>query len=141
VEFTGRDLEAARLAAILPLIQERMKTLAEFETASDFFYTGQVALDPNEFQAAKKLSPGERVEALKLARSILERAAAIDHQTLEPALREAALERDWKVGDFFMCLRIAITGKRASPPLIESMAVLGREACLSRLERAIDLLG
>jgi len=141
VEFTGRDLEPARLAAILPLIQERMKTLAEFETASDFFYTGQVALDPLEFQAARKLSPGERIEALKLAHSILERAAAIDHQTLEPALREAALERDWKVGDFFMCLRIAITGKRASPPLIESMAVLGRETCLSRLERAIDLLG
>ena len=140
LEFTGKDLARERLHAILPLIRERMKTLADFDSVSEFFFAEELSVDPEEFQAAKKLSPEERVLALKLARTTLEQAAAITAESLEAPLREAATERGWKVGDLFMCLRIAVTGKRASPPLMESMAVLGRETCLLRLDRAIALL-
>ena len=57
-----------------------------------------------------------------------------------PAAKAAATDRGWKIGPFFMCLRIAMTGKKATPPLLESMAVLGKEACLARLDKAIAFL-
>ncbi|MFH0946392.1 MAG: glutamate--tRNA ligase [Planctomycetota bacterium] len=140
IAFKGGDLDRSRLGEILPLIRERMKTLAEFDTVSDFFYADEVALKLEDFKAAKKMSEEDRVAALKLARSLLDSAARIDHDSFETPLRDAAEERGWKVGDFFMCLRIAVTGKRATPPLIESMAVLGREVCARRIERAIEQL-
>ena len=51
-------------------------------------------------------------------------------------MRALADEREMKAGDLFMLLRVAVTGKAVSPPLFESMEVLGRERCLRRLEEA-----
>ena len=51
-------------------------------------------------------------------------------------LRGLAERLGWKTGDLFMPIRIAVTGRRATPPLFETMAVLGRERCLVRLQRA-----
>jgi glutamyl-tRNA synthetase len=46
----------------------------------------------------------------------------------------------WKPGDLFMPVRIAVTGKAATPPLFETMQVLGREVCRRRLRRAVEVL-
>lgn len=140
VAHTGRDLERAKLAQIVPLVRERMKRFADFDEAAGFFYVDEVALDRAEFAAAKKMTDGEKVDALKLALALVEAAPAIDVASLEEPMKAAATDRGWKIGPFFMCLRIAITGKRATPPLLESMAVLGQDACVARLKRAIGIL-
>jgi glutamyl-tRNA synthetase len=59
---------------------------------------------------------------------------------LEQSMRALAEEIAVKPGDLFMLLRVAVTGKPVSPPLFESMEVLGRERCLSRLTAALDVL-
>lgn len=140
IEFTGRDLERDKLDRVVPLIRERLKRLDQFDALTGFLYQDAPELDLAEFKAAKKMTDDERVAALELCAELVGAATAIDHESVEQPLRAAATERGWKVGDLFMCLRIAITGSRASPPLVESMQVLGQEACLVRIRSAADLL-
>ena len=59
---------------------------------------------------------------------------------LEPPLRRLAEERGWKAGDLFMAIRVAVTGRTATPPLFDTLVALGFERTLERLDRAIDLL-
>ena len=70
-------------------------------------------------------------------------AAGVDGFTaegLEAALRGVAEANGWKAGDLFMAIRVALTGKTATPPLFESMVALGRERTLERLDRAARAL-
>ncbi len=139
VAFTGRDLDRDKLARIVPLIRERIKTYAQFDDATRFFYE-DVAVDPAEFAAAKKMGPGDRVRALEVALAAVRSADRIDSESIEAPLRAAAEQHGWKIGDTFMCLRVAVTGRSATPPLVESMQVLGRETCARRVEAAIAAL-
>jgi glutamyl-tRNA synthetase len=59
---------------------------------------------------------------------------------IEPPLRALAEERGWKVGDLFMAIRVAVTGRTATPPLFDTMVALGYERSLARLDRAIERL-
>ena len=52
-------------------------------------------------------------------------------------MRALAADLDWKAGDLFMPVRIAVTGRRATPPLFATMEVLGRQRCRDRLRRAL----
>jgi glutamyl-tRNA synthetase len=59
---------------------------------------------------------------------------------LEPPLRELAEARGWKAGDLFMAIRVAVTGRTATPPLFDTLVALGHERALERLDRAIEIL-
>ena len=63
-----------------------------------------------------------------------------DHETLEGAIRPLAEELALKTGELFGLVRVAVTGRKAAPPLFETMAVLGRERTLERLESALKRL-
>ncbi len=138
--FLRRDLDAELLARIVPLIRERLRTLARFDEVAGFFYATELPLERALFQAARGLSDEDRRAALAGALALIESAPGIEPNSLEAALRELTRVRGWSAGDLFMCLRIALTGKTATPPLIESMAVLGRETCARRVRAALELL-
>jgi glutamyl-tRNA synthetase len=55
-------------------------------------------------------------------------------------MRALAEARGWKAGDLFMAIRVAVTGRTATPPLFDSLVALGRERTLARLDRAIETL-
>jgi len=59
-------------------------------------------------------------------------------EDLEPALKNLGVEKEWPVKDNFMLLRAILTGKTASPPLLESLIVFGKARSLDRLRRFID---
>jgi len=59
---------------------------------------------------------------------------------LEGPLRRLAEEGAWKVGDLFMAIRVAVTGKTATPPLFDTLVALGYERSLERLDAARALL-
>ena len=63
-----------------------------------------------------------------------------DEQSLEPALRELAADEDWKAGDLFMAIRVAVTGRTATPPLFATLVALGYQRTLQRLDTARGLL-
>jgi len=124
----------------MPLIQERINTLAEAATYADFFF-----LDELEYDASllidKKMTTETTREALKAAQEKLTLLESFDHDLLEGTLRPLAEELGLKSGQLFSPLRVAATGRAAAPPLFETMAVLGKERCLQRLKVALGKLG
>jgi glutamyl-tRNA synthetase len=131
------------LLQVLPLVQERIDTLEGFFEYASFFFTGE--LEYGEDALAAMVPKGRTpLEASKLLRAVLEQE--IDpilewrKDAVEAALRRFAESSGWAAGELFMALRVAATGRAASPPLFETLAVLGKETCRRRLRRAAELL-
>ena len=64
---------------------------------------------------------------------------SFEAEELEAALRALCEERGWKAGDLFMAIRVAVTGRTATPPLFDTIVALGLERTLERLDRARDV--
>ena len=131
------------LLRVLPLAHERFDTLEEFVSYASFFFTGEVEYDAEarEKLAGKKKTAAETAEVLAaLVENALDPLLEWDAARLEATLRGFAEQAGWKAGDLFMPVRVAVTGRTATPPLFETMAVLGREACRRRLRRAVAVL-
>ena len=136
-EFRGIDL--ARHAELLregaPLVQERCKTLGEAVDLLGFLVVGDAfALD--EKAAAKALNDDGRA-VLAAGLPLLEALPEWEHPAIEAALREMIEARELKLGKALAPFRVAVTGGTVSPPLFESMALLGRDDTLARLRAAI----
>ncbi|HKZ51560.1 MAG TPA: glutamate--tRNA ligase, partial [Dehalococcoidia bacterium] len=80
--------------------------------------------------------PPGAARALEVATGRLSPLEPWESEALEECLRPLAGELGLKTGDLFGLLRVAVTGRTAAPPLFQTMAVLGRERCLERLEAA-----
>ncbi len=135
----GIEVEAGELLPIVPLIQERIRTLDEAVELAGFFFRGAVEPDPQEL-VGKKMDAAGSAAAARRAAEVIRALPAMEHEPLEAALRALADELGLKAGQLFGILRVAVTGQRVSPPLIESMLLIGKEEVLARLERAVALL-
>jgi glutamyl-tRNA synthetase len=139
LEAAGYQVDEGILSEIIPLIQTRMVTLDEAPRISGFFFTDKISPSPDEL-VGKKMTSGESLAALIAARQAIEALPAFTVETIEPALRELAESRGLKAGQLFGILRAAVTGQAVSPPLFESMAVIGPTKVLQRIDRAIQTL-
>ncbi len=130
--FIPSDCPQTLVAQILPLIKERLVTLQDFEGLTDFFYRDTTI---DQQLLTKKFTADEVQAQLATTRTVLEGLddKSWTSENIEQKIRSLAEMNDWKPGQYFMLLRIAVTGKTATPPLFETMAVLGREKCLARL--------
>lgn len=135
----GYHVDDATLLAIVPLLRERLVTLDDCLAFGGFFFKDQVDPDPGEL-VAKGLDASQSAEIARKAYRILESLEEIIPVTAEPPLRELVEKLDLKPNQVFGILRVAITGQTVSPPLFESMQVIGREKVLERVGRAIELL-
>jgi glutamyl-tRNA synthetase len=77
---------------------------------------------------------------LAKAYDILDSLPNWDKESLESALKELITKKNWNTGEFFMNLRIAITGSKFTPPITDSMVILGKEKSLFRIKAIISLL-
>lgn len=134
-----REPDRETLLQVVPLIQERMKSLGEAEPMIRFVFADELAYDTADL-VQKKMDADGTLAALQRALTILTDAEPFEAAALEPALRALAEEMEIKAGPLFGSLRIATTGQRISPPLFESMEVLGRERTVRSVEEAIDKL-
>jgi glutamyl-tRNA synthetase len=123
------------LLAILPLIQERLKRLAEAPDLVRFFVEPRGSYETN-LLVPKGLDPATTRDLLTAATDRIRRIEPFEHEALESDLRALAGERGVKTGQLFMTLRVACTYSNVSPPLFETMQVLGRERVLARLSAA-----
>jgi glutamyl-tRNA synthetase len=131
------------LLRVLPLAHERVDKLEDFVEYARFFFVGEVGYDAEarDKLVAKKRTPADTAAALaRLLEEALDPLLEWTAGNLEQVLRAFAEAHGWKPGDLFMPLRIAVTGKAATPPLFETMEVLGREVCRRRLRAAVELL-
>lgn len=133
--FTGRDAGDARLRAAVAISQEKIGTLADFEPLAGFLFDGPKADDA---KAREKWLDAEHRHALVQAREALAHLEPFDVERIEVALREV-VEADpaRKPKDVFQPIRVALAGTTISPGIFESLAVLGREESLKRLDTAL----
>jgi glutamyl-tRNA synthetase len=124
------------LSRIAPLVQTRIETLAQFGDMTDFFFKDDVT-PPSEVFLPKKKTLEETVAFAAEQLTVLE-ATPFTVEDLEPALKQLGVEKEWSVKDNFMLLRAILTGKTASPPLLESLIVFGKARSLDRVRRFID---
>jgi len=139
----GQLLSDEYLLQVLPLVQERIDTLEGFFEYSSFFFTGEIAYDTEARRAMlpKGRSPAETQKLLKaLVEEELDLLIDWRKDALEAAIRRFSEKASWPAAELFMTLRVATTGRTASPPLFETLAVLGKETCRRRLRRAAEFL-
>ncbi len=125
------------MRALLPLVRERLPTLAAITDVVGFLWVDELDVDP-AMLVPKRWDAATTAAGLTAAGETL---AAVHETTweadeLEPPLRELAEARGWKAGDLFMAIRVATTGQVATPPLFDTLVALGRERTLARLESA-----
>lgn len=123
------------LGKIVPLLRERIDKAEDFVPAASYFFEGELRYDP-ELLRPKKRSWKELREALDAYLAAFEVAESMAPDTLEEAARTFAKEIEWKTGELFMALRIVATGRKASPPLFDTISVLGRARMRRRLRAA-----
>jgi glutamyl/glutaminyl-tRNA synthetase len=130
-EFTGRR----GLRPAVEISEEKIQTLAEFWPLVGFLFDGP-ADDPAAFQ--KIICSNGGVECLKAAREALARAEPFTVENVEAALREVVESQGTKPAKVFQPVRVAIAGTAVSPGIFESVALLGREETLARIDRALE---
>ena len=128
------------LRALAPLVKDRIKKLTEAVSWGDFLF-----VDDLEYDAQLLIGKGMDISmaraALRAAQATLEKYAAFDdEEKIEAELRAAADQLGIKYAQFFGTLRVAVTGKTVSPPLMGSIRILGREKSLRRVARAVMTL-
>ena len=144
--FIPRELDGDEqdyLGRIAPLVQERLKRLDESGEVTAYFFGELPDYDPATLVQRGMDATG----ALVAARAALDELAVntapddFGHQRLEALLGETGQRLGLSRRQFFGLLRVAATGRAVSPPLFETMEVMGRERVLARLWLAADKLG
>jgi glutamyl-tRNA synthetase len=148
--FVEADLAAGRidrmpsddeLRTLLPIISERLPTLSAVGDLVGFLWLEDLTYDP-ALLVPKRWDVATTEEGLRAARDVIAEVGrvAFEADELEPPLRALAGERGWKAGDLFMAIRVAVTGRTATPPLFDTLVALGIERTLERIDRAIEAL-
>ncbi|MGE5582989.1 MAG: glutamate--tRNA ligase [Bacillota bacterium] len=127
------------LLQIIPLIRERMKSLTEVADITSYFF--QDPTPGREILIPKKMDLRQTLQVLEGAEKVLNTVGAdFKESELETALRNLAQSLGLNDGQVFMPLRVAISGRTATPGIFETMHVLRKERVLERVGRAIQVL-
>lgn len=138
--FLPKGATTTSLRRILPLVRERIHTLTEFRDYADFFYTPPDPEAAMLVEQSRKSAP--EVSKKLVAAAVLfdglppERFTAVD---LEKAGR-SLMTAGWNAKQLFMTFRVALTGKTVSPPLFESIQIIGKKETVERLKHAAENL-
>ena len=135
----ARPVDRGYLARIVPLERERLKRLSEASEMLSFFFEERLEYDP-ALLVPKGLDADGARRALEAALATAEGADDWRVGALETAYRALAERSGVKTGQLFGAIRVAVTGRTAAPPLFDTLAVLGKERCVSRLRAALTAL-
>ncbi len=136
--FIPKGMKTSLVKQTIPLIKDRLVKLTDYPGLIEFF----IKKPKVDKKLVIKKSEGEKVLKKQLTETI-ELVGKIKNwraKDLEKSIRDLAKKNNYHVGKYFMVLRIAVTGETATPPLFETMEVLGSTATISRIKRIIDKL-
>jgi glutamyl-tRNA synthetase len=139
--FTGAGLNPTpeMMSKITPLVKERVGTLDEVVEMAGFFMKDDVEPTFDDL-IAKELNAQQSADAAQKALDLLSGFDTIEMSVVEPPMRELAVKLNLSVGQLFGIIRVAVTGQKVSPPLFESMQIIGRAVVLERIKKAISIL-
>jgi glutamyl-tRNA synthetase len=130
--------EWSTFAEVAPLLQERVKLMPEVGKMSTFLFADEVDYDERSW--SKVMKGDTPAPALEAALRRLSEVETWTTESIEAALRSALEDTELNPRKGWQPLRVAVTGSQVSPPLFESMAAIGQEATLARLNRAVRAL-
>ena len=134
---TPEDMDKLRRA--VPLIQERLKTLRDAAPFIDFMFC-DIPAPSKQALIGQKMDAASSLAALQQTRDLLAQLPVFEDAPMEQAMRALADQLQLKAKQLFTIVRNAVTGKDVTPPLFGTISVIGREATLQRLDRALDVL-
>lgn len=138
LEKAGIAVEAGDyILQVIETLQPRSKTLAEMAEAALFYYLGDIIYDE---KAAQKFLKPEALEPLKLLADKLEALEGYAHSDLEDAFKAVMDQTGLKLGKIAQPVRVALTGRTASPGIFEIIAILGKERVVPRLGKAMRFI-
>jgi glutamyl/glutaminyl-tRNA synthetase len=123
--FIVEEFPQEKLDEILDLVYERLVTLADFTELTEFFYKD---INYPKTLLLKKVEGQEKLilEQIQLTKNIFQSLVNFTAEELEKRVRELQEKQGWHKGQYFMMLRVAETGKTATPPYFETIMVLGK---------------
>ncbi len=135
----ARELDPETLERAAAISQEKIQTLADFWPLAGFFFAGAATPESSEAaQHARERWLDERgVHTLQQARAALAQAASFDEDGVQQALGTVQERLQVKPRDIYQPLRVALAGTTISPGIFESVALLGREETLRRIDAAL----
>jgi glutamyl-tRNA synthetase len=139
LEASNLCVDDDKLLRVAPIIQERIVTLEDAVNMAGFFFKSEVSPVAEEL-VGKGLTPKESAEAARKAYNALQRLPDFELDSIENAMRKLVEDLRRKPGQVFGILRVAVTGQSVSPPLFESMLIIGKEEVLARIQRAVNIL-
>jgi glutamyl-tRNA synthetase len=140
VSFLQREIFSADyLKQIVPLIRERVEKFEDFIGATHFFFSGDLKYD-TALLLPKGRAPADTAQALADALDALETLEVWKVADITAAMEKFLSEKNLKAKDIYMPLRVATTGAKETPPLFESMEVIGKEMVRRRVRCAIAAL-
>lgn len=135
----GLSVEDDMPLKIAPLIRERLVTLDDCLAFAGFFFKEDVLPNPTDL-IAKGLDAKQSAEIARKCMEILSALPDLSHQNVEAPMRAYVESSGLSANQIFGVLRVAVTGQKVSPPLFESMEIIGHEKSLRRLRNAIEIL-
>ncbi len=124
------QLDGSIQSSITTLLKDRVKKIADINELANFFW---------ETPKVDKSLLGEKSEAhLKTAVDVLENVKDWNLENINTGLMEKVKENSFKTGDFFMDLRVAITGMKFTPPINDSIVILGKEKTIERFKSVLE---
>ncbi len=123
--FVPKNADPKAIKQVVPLVKDRIKKLSDFESFAGFFFKRKNA-DPFLFGK-------DSINHLVTAADALEKVDKWNKQNIDRSLMEVVEKNGFKTGDFFMDVRISIAGSKFTPPINDSIVILGKEETLRRL--------
>ena len=139
ITSAGYQFDKDILYRAIPIIRERLVTLDDIIPVAGFLFKNDFTLNPQDL-VGDKLTP---IESAKIAREtyqILSALPEINKEVAEPPMRELVERLGLKAGQVFGIVRVAVTGQKDSPPLFESMEIIGKDKVLERIQFAAEML-
>ena len=131
------DIES-KVAQIVEAAGDRIKVAGDVLDYADFFLPDdQLPYDEKAFEKRLR-KPPEAVELLTELQAELATAEPFDAATLEALMHRFVETQEIKIGQVIHALRVAVTGKAVGFGMFDTLSILGRERCLSRIERALE---
>lgn len=138
-QAAGIDASMDALIQIAPLLQTRLTTLDEAPDWTRFLFVDEVTPSVEDL-IAKGLDAEQSAKAAQAALDLLRELGTFDMETVNQPMRDLAEKLGIKLGQLLTPVRVAIAGGKVSPPLFESMDILGAEKTFARIEAGIKLL-
>lgn len=134
-DFIPADFPKEKIDILLPLIQERLERLDQIEELTSFFYR-KISLS-----GLPLLKKSDQEEVNIQLDETIKAVADIENWSvaeIEKTIRNLQEKNNWKRGQYFMMLRLVVTGKKATPPLFDTIYAVGQKQVLERINQAVD---